>query len=240
MKIVNDTITCISCKEKLKAPVILPCGHSICKHHVDEEEEKSNKRRKIQCKSCNKTHNIPKNGFVPNKTLESLIEINIDQLDLGKEYNSVLEKLNDFEELLEQFNKAKNDPETRIHSVLSDLRNKVDLKREELKQDIDKKALEIIEKINEYEKECKESIKLHSNLDSKICEWENELKQSRLFLNTLERNTVKWNEISNKMTSNLKDLQSEFFKLNGNLFLNRLNDFIYSDLKLTNDFHVVR
>ena len=211
MNIVRDAIICISCKQTLKAPVFLPCGHSICKNHIeddDKEERESNKRRKIECNSCNETHEIPMKGFAPNRALESLMEVDIDKLDLGEEYNSAFKKCTKFEDLLEQFNKAKNDPETRIHSVLSDLRNKVDLKREELKQEIDKKALEIIEKINEYEKDCKATFKQDSSLDKKIGEWENELKQSRLVLKTLERNTAKWNEISKKMKSHLKDLQS--------------------------------
>lgn len=225
MNLINQVIICNSCKEKLKSPVFLPCGHSICKHHVDEVEEISNKRRKIECDNCNETHEIPHNGFVPNRALEHLMKLKIDKLDLGEEYNSAFEKFSLFADLLEYFNRVKNDPEMKIHTLLSDLRNKVDLRREVLKDEIDKKALEMIEKINEYEKDCKSSIKLNSNLDKKIGEWENEIEKSRLFLNTLERNTEKWNEISNKMTSHLKDLQSEFIKLNENLFLNQIDEF---------------
>ena len=240
MNLINEVIICNSCKEKLKAPVFLPCGHSICKHHVEEMEENNNKRRKIECANCSETHEIPHNGFVPNRALEHLMKLKIDKLDLGEEYNSAFEKFSLFADLLEYFNRVKNDPEMKIHTLLSDLRNKVDLRREVLKDEIDKKALEMIEKINEYEKDCKGSIKLNSNLDKKIDEWESEIEKSRLFLNTLERNTEKWNEISTKMTSHLKDLQSEFIKLNENLFLNRIDEFFYSDLKLTNDFYAVR
>ena len=241
MNIINDAITCISCKEILKSPVFLPCGHSICKHHEDEVDEENNKKRKIECDNCNETHEIPEKRFAPNRALEYLMKVNIDELDLGDEYNSAFHKCNEFEDLTEEFNNIKNDPEMRINTVVRDLRNKVDLRREELKQEIDKKALEMIEKINEFEKDCKKSIELDSNLDNKIGEWRNELEQSRLALKSLKRNTEKWNEVSITMRSHLKDLQTEFMKLNENLFLNRLNEFMYSDLKLSNNnFHVFR
>ena len=242
MNLINEVIICNSCKEKLKAPVFLPCGHSICKHHVEEMEENNNKRRKIECSNCSETHEIPHNGFVPNRALDHLMKIKIDKLDLGEEYNSAFDKFSRFADLLENFNNAKSNPAMKIHTILSNLRNKVDLRREELKQEIDKEALKLIEKIDEFEKECKasKSIKSDSSLDNKIGEWRNDIEQSRLVLSTLERNTKKWNEISNKMSSHLKELQSEFINFNENLFLNRLNEFIYSELKLTNDFYVTR
>lgn len=102
MNIINDLIKCISCNEALKLPVVLPCGHSICKHHVEVEVNK-HKRRKIECDSCNETHEIPKKGFAPNIALEHLIKVNIDEIDLGEELNSVLDKCCEFEDLLDHF-----------------------------------------------------------------------------------------------------------------------------------------
>lgn len=89
------------------------------------------------------------------------------------------------------------------------------MRREDLKQEIDKKAQEFINKINEYEKECTSFIQLDStSIDEKIYEWENDLEKSQQFLKTLKRNAKKWNSISNKMFSNLKDIQSELVTLN--------------------------
>ena len=238
MDSLEESIKCKSCDEVISQPVILYCGHSICKYHVDIAVEENQKL--IKCYICDESFDIPTKGFVRNRALENLMEVDIDELDLGEEYNSAFDKCNYFGDLLEQLSPIKNDPETRIHTVLSELRDKVILRREDLKQDIDKKAQEFINKINDYEKECKSFIELDStSIDDKIYEWGNDLEKSQQFLKTLKRNAKKWNSISNKMLDNLKDIQTELIQLNEKLFLNRLDEFMYIDLKLTNNDLVV-
>lgn len=46
------------------------------------------------------------------------------------------------------------DPPMEIHRVVSDLKNKVDLKREKLKLKIDNNALALIEQFDEFKKKC--------------------------------------------------------------------------------------
>ena len=126
-----------------------------------------------------------------------------------------------FEELLEHFKRLRNDPELRINSALSDLRNKVDLRREELKEDIDKEALKMIEKIDEFEKECKSyvsSIISSCRLDQKLESWTNDLTACKLSLNSFKKDVTNCKSVLDKSTSNIKDLQSEFLKLNHDLF----------------------
>lgn len=234
MNLLEESITCKykSCEDYLEEPVVLPCGHSICKHHVEEVVEKNEKQMK--CDICDESFDIPSKGFAPNRALEGLLDREINNLDLGDEYNSAFDECSRFEELLEHFNNAKNDPEMRIHTVLSDLRNKVDLRREELKLDIDRQALEMIEQIDEFEKECKSSIKPDSKLDDMLIKWENDLEQSQDLLDTFTRRTDKWVEISKQTIKQLKELQSEYIKFNNNLFLNRLDEFNNSTLFASN------
>lgn len=44
------------------------------------------------------------------------------------EYNEARETCESFEKLLDEFNQVKNDPEMKIHTVINELRSKVDLK----------------------------------------------------------------------------------------------------------------
>ena len=213
MNLLDESIKCKSCDEIISEPVVLYCGHSICKYHVDIAVKENQKLMK--CDICNKSFDIPINGFAPNRALENLMEVDIDELDLGEEYNAAFDKCEYFGDLLDQLNSIKNDPEVKIHTVLSDLRNKVkkiisssvcefchynnfelnkvDLRREELKQEIDKKALEMIEKLNQYEKDCKASIKPDSSLDNKIDKWKTHLKG---ILKSGMRFRTKWHLIS--------------------------------------------
>lgn len=223
MNLLNYMIKCASCKETLKLPVVLPCGHSICKHHVDQVTNNT-REKKIDCENCSKSYSIPVDGFAPNRNLEIALELDINEID--EENFKAMEKCARFSELLDEFNRMKNDPEMRIHTVLSDLRNKVDLRREVLKHEIDKEAMKTMEKIDEYEKECKvSSIKTDTRLENKIKRWKTKLEQSQQSLNTVKGNTDKWNEV---LREQVKKLQSEFIKMNDNLFLNRLDKFMNS------------
>lgn len=97
-----------------------------------------------------------------------------------------------FDDMLERFYAIKNDPETRIHSVISELRNEIDLRREELKCEIDKNALNAIQKLDDFEKECKSSInnnKTNKTLDEKLEAWKRDLYVSKANLDVFERNS---------------------------------------------------
>ena len=225
MNLLNDMIKCTFCEEIIIQPVFLPCGHSICKHHVDQVTNNT-RQRKIDCENCSKSYSIPVDGFAPNRSLLIALDLDINEID--EENSKAKEKCARFSELLDEFNRMKNDPEMRIHTVLSDLRNKVDLRREVLKHEIDKEARKMMEEIDEYEKECKgkeSSIKTDTRLENKIKRWKTKLEQSQQSLNTVKGNTDKWNGV---LREQVKELQSEFIKMNENLFLNRLDKFMNS------------
>lgn len=140
--------------------------------------------------------------------------------------------------MLERFYTIKNDPETRIHSVISLLRNEIDLRREELKCEIDKKALSAIKKLDEFEKECKFFIynnKANKRLDEKLESWKRDLDVWKANLETFERNTAKWKKTLKDSSSKLKEIISELSQFDDNLFLNRLNEFKSRDLFIISD-----
>ena len=232
----SESIKCKSCGEILNQPVFLPCGHSICKSHQIED----NQNRKIECITCNKSFEIPTDGFAPNCDLESLLEQEIEEFKLGDEYKSELSKCTQFEDMLEQLKRIKNDPELRIHTVMSELRSKVDVRREELKQEIDKEALKMIEEIDEFEKECKSSIKSSCDLDQKLDSWTNDITLCNQSLNSFKRDINNWKSALDKSTSNIKDLQTEYLNLYDRLFLNRLNELKCSHLSMSTNFHTIR
>ena len=248
----------------------------------------------ICCPECNEFSDTPVNGFPRNRALENLLDKNIERIDQGQEYNSAFDKCSLFADLLERFNKIKNDPNTRINEEISELKNQVDMRREELKQKIDKESLEMIEKLEEFEKECilksarvkcslfsdmlkrfnkiksypetkiseeisdlkkkvylkreemsKESLEMIAKIDEfekecklkaaslksdcklneKLKSWGKSLKSWQQSLNSFERNTDNWNRVLNESTSALKELDSEYWNFDKNLFLNRLSQF---------------
>ena len=242
MDLLGDSIKCTTCKEILKMPVSLSCGHTVCNDHAKKAAEE-NMTNQIYCPECDEFFDIPVNGFPRNRAVENLLKKHIDKIDLGEEYKSAFDKCSLFSDLLERFNKIINDPVSRINEEISRLKNQVDLRREELKQKIDKESLEMISKLDEFEKECKlkaVSLKSDFKLDEKLENWINSLEQWQQSLNSFERNIDNWNRVSKESTSNLKDLHIEFINFNRELFLNRLIEFKYPNVPASNKFYTIK
>ena len=237
----SDALMCTSCKKMLKIPVILPCGHTICKHHVDEAAN-NNETNHIRCDICLESYEIPANGFVRVRALEIQLENkpNLGQ-QLLSDFNLARDTCESFGEFLEEFNRIKSDPELKIHTVISDLKNKVDLKREEMKQEIDKKALTIIERLDEFERECKANLPLiesNCKLDEKLKSLRNDLEQTRKSSLTFEI-FDKWRKIAEESKSAVKELQTELCKFNEHLFVG-INCFNSIDLSISNILYPIR
>ena len=230
MESLLEPIQCTKCSEQLKNPVALPCGNSICEKHQNEDRDDNNS---VYCSVCDLHHVIPNGGFIRILALEKLIERKINNIDLGDEYRSAYDKLEDFSELLEKLEKLKNDPSGKIYSKISKLRNSIDLRREELKNKIDEDALSIIKQLDEYEAECKAniaSIKAQIDKNEKLNEWKEDMDRWRKQMLTFEKDIDKWKKIHKEASSNYGKMETAYYTFKDDLFLDRFYD--YKDLKL--------
>ena len=144
-------IKCSICYEILESPVILPCNHTICEKHASNQTKDV-----IKCEKCGDEHRIPANGFQPNLILRELIEIGITDLDFGSVHNKAKKSCESFEELLDEIEAILKDPFFYSHQKISELKNSVQLKGEELKQTIDQEMKTLIDRLDEYERQSKE------------------------------------------------------------------------------------
>ena len=69
--LVSSLLNCKVCESKLRNPVVLPCGNSICNECVDFL--KVSKNDYLVCSDCHQTHIIPENGFTINKKLAKIL-----------------------------------------------------------------------------------------------------------------------------------------------------------------------
>lgn len=138
------------CREILESPVILPCNDTICKKHVLNQSNDV-----IRCGKCGVEHRIPINGFQPALALQEIIEAEIGHLDFGSVYNDAKKSCQSFEEALRDFEVLLKDPYAYIHERISELRNAVQLKGEELKQIIDQTMKKQFDRLEDYERQSK-------------------------------------------------------------------------------------
>ena len=90
MMTIKKELTCQYCNEIYKQPIALPCGDSICKHHI-EELISNNSINKFNCPVCNK-ENLNQE-LNPNKILEKLIKIELHEFKINPIYEKTLDDL---------------------------------------------------------------------------------------------------------------------------------------------------
>ena len=148
----SSLIKCQSCQKTLAQPVVLPCGDTICKSHVA--------RGTIKCPKCHADHDIPEKGFLKNSLVEELIKNQLVKLDLDPDNKVAVESFQVLKEIVEKLKRIRDDPKLEINRVISDLKNKIDLRREEEKKRIDDEALELIQELEQCENECNAALDL--------------------------------------------------------------------------------
>ncbi len=160
METIDNIIKCNLCSHVLENPIILPCGTTICKKHVDETLQKG--EYELQCYSCNTKHRIEKSAsYPPNKVADALIKKRFDKLDFsdfGQEYKNALNSLNNLKATYSSYEKKRKDPPTFVTEFFNALEKEVDDKRDDIKEKIDALANKFIDEIRltrkRYEEEA--------------------------------------------------------------------------------------
>jgi hypothetical protein len=138
----------------LGTPILLSCcGATVCVNHVEEDQSEI-----YECPLCLTSHDMQSKQFATNKVAEDLLKMEIEQLSFGLVYEEAEKECNTLRSSLRKLSDLTNDPKFYIYEVVSKLKNKVDLRREELKVDIDKLSNTMIEKLKTFERECYENL----------------------------------------------------------------------------------
>ena len=180
-----NVIKCAICHDLLESPVLLPCSCNSCKKHVQNQNMEL-----IRCEKCGVEHQIPINGFHANNALQVLIEAEIDKLDFGSVYKSAKKSCESFEETLNKIKVHLNDPSFYTQERISELKNSVQQKGEEIKVKIDEEMKKLMDRLEEYEKQSKEYLTTN--------EFKEESKKFEDELKTTQSNLDSWLECLNK------------------------------------------
>ncbi len=173
-------------------------------------------------------HIVPEGNFPANKAITKLLKINLDKLNRGEVFKNAKLSFDQLTQKLESFELINKDPAYFIDEYFSDIINKIDVKKEELKMEIDSYYEKSIQELNAIKKECIEISGQHkfiSNDEIKILR--NEVDQFDKNLKMLDLAETNWKEIEikskiliNKIEFKMKELKnfhllgkSYFFKV---------------------------
>ena len=151
MTSIKQDFACSFCSKIYNNPFILPCDDTLCQVHLNEANVRKN--NSITCKTCQIEFEVKDNQLIrPSKAMQKLIENERYLSDEEKSIKRQFEQsLRDFLNLNEQLQDVKNSFDLDCHNHFQEIRRKIDVQREELKDKIDKIALAMIEQTNEME-----------------------------------------------------------------------------------------
>ena len=225
MNKLQDMLKCAMCNQTFtSAPIVLDCCNvNICEHHIEEKVSANDNRKLFTCSLCQAPHDMMNNKkFALNKTIENLLELEIaKEVDLGDIFNRANEEIENLKVSFQEINDLIKDPKNFIFETISDIKRDVDLRREKLKEKIDEISNQMIDKLDNYQKECYENIDkikldektkdLVKEIESDLVEWTKNNKQVLLISNDLKRKDIhsKAIELDTKLFNRLKELEEE-------------------------------
>ena len=190
------------CKLFLETPISLPCGYTICQKHVEGCQ------KHYKCKNCKVKHEIPNTGFPINnfalKTIESCVHLNDTQ-------KRIAESLDKLEKIIKEHERL--DSQVIVYDSFFNLRNQVDLHREELIEQINKRSDEIIKQLKEMEDNCRSNAEKLDKL--KLDRLKNEdISMFRRDLRVPDLDDYNLNELYCDVNDLIDDIQNDIVRYN--------------------------
>ena len=142
-------------------------------------------------------------------------------VDLGDIFSQTNEEIKKLESSSQELNDLIKDPKNFIFETISEIKKDVDLRREKLKVKIDEISNEMINKLNNFQKECYDNIDkinyeektkdLVKEIESNLNEWTKDDKRMLLVSNDSKRKEMhsKAIQLDTKLFSRLKELKEE-------------------------------
>ncbi len=230
----NNLVTCKICNQIFEDPVILPCGKTICSRH--------NEIIKNSCNFCKKIHLVNLNELPVNEEINELIQnknnyINVNSIGFGENNSIGKESCKLLEEILERAKKISNDPLHFIHEYFSQLKNKIDLTKEQYIQLIEENHEKIINEVIVKEKECKLKANTYLKFSILIQEIETKLQNWNELLKIPDfSKDNEWKKIRFDSQKEINKIQNEIQKYEDELLIYRDYQFVPKPIINNNNF----
>ena len=146
----KELFKCGFCQKIFEDPVFLPCLESVCRAHSEDVCAEP-------CLFCDQKHSVPEEGFVSDKRTKKMLELEVNKISLQSEsYDQCKKAIDEIATLNSYVDSILQDPKNFIYEYFSELKNKVDLKKESLSADLNNWYEKIIDEINQAQSRCEE------------------------------------------------------------------------------------
>ena len=215
---IKEQLTCKLCYKIYKDPITLACGCNACKHHIEEVISNSSSK-KFMCPICNEENVNQKLNI--NRIIENMVENELYKFEIDSAHKLILSS---FKKEIANLEALIRYPENIIYEKIGDLKLKVDLEREEMKNEIDKLAVGLIQQLETFENNFKAEYKTHIDLEHYNGLFELSRKQLEEYEKCLDLFSSKKEERDEKsrhVEQLVNKLRSDIAEAENSLFANR-------------------
>ena len=214
---IKEQLTCKVCYQIYTDPITLACGCNTCKQHVEDAISKSSSN-KFRCPLCNEENF--KQKFNINRIIETMIEKELHKFEIDSEHKLILSS---FKKEIANLEALIRDPENVIYEKIGELKLKVDLEREEKKNEIDKLADGLIQQLetleNNFKAGCKTNIDLE-RYNGLVVLSKKQLGEYEKCLDSFSSKKEERDEKSRKVEKLVNKLRLEIAEAGNNFFAN--------------------
>ncbi len=185
---------------------------------------KANEKR-FSCDFCNNEHVIPENNFPSNKIAQKMLHINLDRLDRGEAYKNARISFDIFNSKLESLEVINKDPGYFIDEYFSELINDVDLRREELKLEVDNYCDQIITDLEHSKIQCIENVSKQKVSSEELSYFKSVSELFKKDFKMLDLDEQRWKAIEMKSKILINKIDHEIKEMKTYLLMNKLYEF---------------
>jgi hypothetical protein len=220
-------LECQCCKHIFESPIVLPCSFTICRKHIADYKLNTVLNNSIKCPICHKVHQIPIGGFPKNHSVQSFIDLKLDELDLEKfklrsEAKMYCGKL---KQKIDEFESIRKSPLLYIMEFVETEVKKINTKREEELKRVDEYYSEMVSDIRSFEKACIESIQNMTYSKENLETIKKDVEIYDKFLNTLTIDEAKWKIIKKEMIKNQPRIENILKDFKSSALMNQIYQF---------------
>ena len=222
---IKSMFNCKICSDLLLDPITIPCGDTVCNSHLNDHILKQT----FECQCCKKKHSVPNEGFVINKFIQNQLKMQLNSMDVNQVFEECKDEIESAHKSVDQINKMEQDSQSYIYNYFEDIKRQIDLRREVLKEDIDKYSDKVIQSINEtrnnYIKLSKEENDLRTNIENSKKELDELIKK----FDTLKIDEKKFHDIKANVVALRHKFDKNLIGLKSSLIGCKEYSFIYNE-----------
>jgi hypothetical protein len=227
---IKNLFDCDKCNKLLIDPVPTICGFTVCKSHLDQFIDS------FQCDLCHCEHTVPKDGFEVSGRLQDAMSTQLNTLELMPVHDECKKVIEEAQKDVADIESIDKDPENYIYEYFEDIKRKVDLRREVLKEGIDTYSDDTIKSINKAQMTCQKLAKEVNKLSKDFDDSKIKLNELISQFDSFKISDQKFQDIK----ENVSDLKEEFKQMLSKYKSSLINDkeyvFRFEDVPISNVF----